>query len=32
MMKGGTLEFLMGGKPNKQFGKNPITWPASSTQ
>ena len=30
MMKGGVLEFAMGERPNKEFGKSPETWPASS--
>jgi putative alpha-1,2-mannosidase len=32
LMKGGELEFVMGDKPNKEFGKEMATWPASATQ
>jgi len=30
MMKGGVLEFVMGSKPNKQWGTTPDSWPASA--
>ena len=30
MIKGGVLEFTMGERPNKEFGKSANTWPASS--
>ena len=30
MIKGGVLEFTMGERPNKEFGKLANTWPASS--
>lgn len=29
MLKGGELEFTMGEKPNKEFGKNKKSWPKS---
>jgi predicted alpha-1,2-mannosidase len=29
VMKGGVLEFVMGDKPNKEWGKNPKDWPSS---
>ena len=32
LMKGGVLEFTMGATPNKQFGKQPSSWPASATR
>jgi len=32
LMKGGVLEFVMGDKPNKLFGKEKNSWPLSSTQ
>lgn len=32
LMKGGVLEFVMGEKPNKEFGKEMATWPASATR
>lgn len=30
LLKGGVLEFVMGDKPNKQWGINPNDWPASA--
>lgn len=32
MIKGGVLEFIMGEKPNEQYGLDPATWPASSSR
>jgi predicted alpha-1,2-mannosidase len=29
LLKGGVLEFVMGAKPNKSFGAQPASWPAS---
>ena len=29
LMKGGILEFVMGAKPNKEWGAKPETWPSS---
>ena len=29
LLKGGLLEFVMGAKPNKSFGAQPASWPAS---
>ncbi|QCX54169.1 GH92 family glycosyl hydrolase [Elizabethkingia sp. JS20170427COW] len=29
MLKGGELTFIMGEKPNKDYGKNPSSWPIS---
>ncbi len=29
LLKGGVLEFVMGGKPNKKWGASPDTWPSS---
>jgi putative alpha-1,2-mannosidase len=31
LMQGGVLEFVMGDKPNKLFGKELSAWPASSS-
>ena len=30
LMKGGTLEFVMGEKPNKEWGAKPESWPSSA--
>ncbi len=32
ILNGGVLEFTMDENPNKEFGKSPSTWPASSNQ
>lgn len=32
LMNGGVLQFIMGDKPNKQFGASPATWPSSSSK
>lgn len=32
LMEGGVLEFEMGPKPNKEFGKEPNSWPSSATR
>lgn len=29
LMKGGTLEFVMGAQPNKEWGSKPESWPSS---
>ena len=29
LMEGGTLEFVMSAQPNKEYGADPSTWPAS---
>jgi predicted alpha-1,2-mannosidase len=31
LLKGGTLEFVMGDKPNKEFGSRREDWPSSAT-
>ena len=31
LINGGVLEFVMGDKPNTLFGKDPASWPASSS-
>ena len=30
LLKGGTLEFVMGAQPNKKWGVDPKDWPSSA--